>query len=140
MAVTTVALRPATHLDEPHLRRAFLESGRACGRYRDHTADLRARHPRARTYLLIDEGVVAGAVTVERSGERLHIVALTVFAAVRRRGIASSALCALLQPGDHATVHVGAADTVSRLFFERHGFETVAEQLGLLLMATGVDD
>jgi ribosomal protein S18 acetylase RimI-like enzyme len=139
MAVSTVALRAATRLDEPHVRQAFLESGWSSRRYRDHTADLRARHPGARTYILLDAGAPAGAIIVDRSGGRLHIVALAVRAAGRRRGIASSALRELLRPGDHATVLVEAADTVRRSFFERHGFETVAEQLGLLLMATGAD-
>lgn len=140
MAVSTVALRPATGLDRLHVRRAFLESGWGSRRYQDHAADLRARHPRAETYVLVDDGEAAGAITVERTGERLHIVALAVFTASRRRGIASAALRALLRPGDHATVLVEAADTVTRLFFERNGFETVAEQLGMLLMATGADD
>lgn len=153
MAPSAVALRTATRADAALLRRAFAEAGHeppaqdadtagllAARGFRAHVAELRSRYPRAATSIMLAGALEVGAITLDRTGDRVHVVDIVVLAPHRRRGIASLALRELVRPSDRATAFVAVTDIGSRRFFERNGFEAVAEQFGHLLMATGADD
>jgi ribosomal protein S18 acetylase RimI-like enzyme len=153
MALLTAALRPATGDDDPFLRRLFLEVRRSefpglpadqldpllAMQYRAHTADRRARHPRAVTSIVTVAGEAVGTVTIDRDGARAHLVDIAVLTEHRGRGIASEIIAGLVRTSQRATLTVWSLNTGARRLYERHGFQVVSEQFGYVLMATEAD-
>ncbi|WP_158866702.1 GNAT family N-acetyltransferase [Leifsonia sp. AG29] len=121
-----VALRAASPADRPLLR-ALLPAAST------HDGE-------AQIAMVLADGEAVGAVVYDRSPGRVHLVDLVVMPTQRGRGIASSALRLLIGPGTIATATVRADDRRALALCERHGFTVVAEHVGRLLLATGVDD
>lgn len=153
MALLTAGLRAATAADDPFLRKVFLDVRRAdlpgldaeqldpllAMQYRAHTADRRARYPRAETSLITVGGEPVGTVTVDRDGARVHLVDIALLSEHRGRGIASEIIAELVRTSERATLSVWSQNTAARRLYERHGFEVVSEQFGYVLMATEAD-
>ena len=78
-------------------------------------------------------GALVGYLAARRAADELHVLALAVAPAARRRGAASALLESVLRAaaGDGvARVHleVRAANTAARRFYERHGFALVGRR------------
>lgn len=148
MTLRTIGLREAGPADEPFLRQVFRNARHTSGGvidpiltlpYRVHADERQARHPRARTSIIIDGGEAVGTITVDRDGSRVHLVDIAVLSERRGRGIASAVLAQLVSAGDLVTLSVWALNSAALRLYERHGFAVVAEQFGYLLMATEAD-
>lgn len=149
MTVRTIRLRTANRSDEPFVRQVFRDTC-ACSPpmeaanldpaltvdYPAHAAEQQARHPRARTSVILDSDEPVGTLTVERVGDRLHLVGIAVLIRCRGRGIASAVLGQLVSDEARVTLSVWGGNTSARRLYERHGFSVVSEQFGYLLMAT----
>jgi ribosomal protein S18 acetylase RimI-like enzyme len=105
------------------------------------TSHYAAQHPRASHEIICVEGIAAGRLYLDRTGEKFHILDITVLPEHRNRGAGSFLLGKLMaeakDAGKPITIFVETFNPSLRLF-ERLGFTTIQQEgFHLLLQSPG---
>jgi ribosomal protein S18 acetylase RimI-like enzyme len=100
-----------------------------------------AQHPKASHEVICVEGIAAGRLYLDRSGEKFHILDITLLPEYRNRGAGSFLLGQIMaeakEAGKPVSIYVETYNPSLRLF-QRLGFTSIQQEgLHLLLQCAG---
>jgi hypothetical protein len=142
-----VTRRPATAADIPLLRSLFADAHLelAClptdtrfvlvdMKFRAHRRSLAANHPLATDQIIVVDGVDAGRVLVDRTGDCTHIVDITIGLGHRRTGVAHEVMGELVREADASgrrlEVNAWSGNTAAVALAAGAGFAAASDEGG----------
>jgi ribosomal protein S18 acetylase RimI-like enzyme len=132
--------RPARAGDEDYLRQLFAQArddlAMLPAELRDQLADLQyrgqrrqieANYPAATREVLVADGADAGALVLDRTAARIHVIDIAVACAQRRRGVASAALLSVFDEAAQrpVTLTVWSGNAIALSLYGRFGFAEI---------------